>query len=601
MSDAATHRPQADPVGRVLLALAAVAVAFAAADTYVVVLALPDMMAAANLSAEQLQEGAPIVSGFLLGYVGALPLVGRIADLRGRIPVLVGSLAVFALGSLVTASAYDLGSMVAGRVLQGVGGGGLVPATLALVADLYPPRERNIPLGIVGAVQEFGNVVGPLYGAVVLSLGSWRDIFWINLAGGLVLAAVIRQRGLTERALSAAARGEAAHPRAGRRADWLSIALLAGTLLTTVLVMRQPARLADDVTLGTAFLPVVGDNRWLSPLALVGLVLLVLLLLRGALAADPLLDLRGWRALLRRIDVVGAGLLAAALAGVIVAFATADPEDQVISPAGPWLLLGSAVAAYAFWRRNSSAANSLVPAGTLRATPAWGAMVVSFFAGSALIAALVDIPIFARITVYGESQLLAALVLVRFLVGLPVGAFLGGWWTHRAPAGLVTAVGMAVSCVGFVLMTRWGLETLRDPWATVPLFLAGVGIGMAIPPVNAALLATTHGDVHGVASALLIVARTVGKLVGISALTTIGLRVYYSRQADLPAPQDVCHGRSRCEAYAQLFRETGLVELHTVFVGAGVCCVVAGVVALVVFRHADTRGIRTAAFQGEIG
>ncbi|MGZ4495786.1 MAG: MFS transporter, partial [Nocardioides sp.] len=80
--------------GRTVLAIAAVAVAFAAADTYVVVLALPDMMAGVGLSVDQLQRAAPIVSGFLLGYVAVLPLIGRIADLRGRLPVLVGSLIV---------------------------------------------------------------------------------------------------------------------------------------------------------------------------------------------------------------------------------------------------------------------------------------------------------------------------------------------------------------------------------------------------------------------------------------------------------------------------------------------------------------------------
>lgn len=593
MSTTGEPGAQLDPVGRLLLGLAAVAVAFAAADTYVVVLALPEMMSASGLSAEQLQEGAPIISGFLLGYVGALPLVGRIADLRGRIPVLVGSMVVFALGSLVTAASYDLGSMVAGRVLQGIGGGGLVPATLALVADLYPPRRRGIPLGIVNGVQEFGNVVGPLYGAVVLAVATWRDIFWINLAVGLVIAVVIRQRGRSALGLG---------PSERRRLDWVGASLALLALACVLLVMVAPSRMVDDVTIGLAFLPVVGSARWLSPLALAAVVLLALLVVRCLTAAVPLLDLRSYRELVRRVDVLAAALLTVALGGVIVAFATANPEVQLISPAGPWLLLGSALAAFAFWRRNVSVTNPLVPPGTLRPTPAWGAMVVSFFAGSALIAALVDIPIFARITIYGESQLLAALVLVRFLVGLPIGAVLGGWLTHRAPAGVVVAAGMALSCAGFLLMTQWGLETLRNPWATVPLLIAGTGVGLAIPPVNAALLSATHGDVHGIASALLIVARTVGKLVGISALTTIGLRVYYRKQADLPAPQDVCPGgRSKCDEFAHLLRVNGLVELHTIFLGAAVSCVVAGAVALVVFRSADTREVELHAFQGEIG
>jgi MFS family permease len=107
-----------------------------------------------------------------------LPLIGRIADLRGRVPVLVDvALVVFAIGSLVTALAYDLPSMVTGRFLQGVGGGGLVPATLALVADLYPVERRGVPLGVVSAVQELGSVLGPLFGAVVLAVADWRAIF----------------------------------------------------------------------------------------------------------------------------------------------------------------------------------------------------------------------------------------------------------------------------------------------------------------------------------------------------------------------------------------------------------------------------------------
>src|SRR5690606_2528032 len=113
---------------RALLILCSVAVAFAAIDTYVVVLALPDMMGGVGIAVDELQRAAPIVSGFLLGYVAMLPLIGRIADLRGQVPVLAMSLVLFAAGSLVTAVSYDLASMVAGRFLQGVGGGGLVPA-----------------------------------------------------------------------------------------------------------------------------------------------------------------------------------------------------------------------------------------------------------------------------------------------------------------------------------------------------------------------------------------------------------------------------------------------------------------------------------------
>ena len=85
--------------------------------------------------------------------------------------------------------------LVAGRVLQGVGGGGLVPATLALVADLWPPRRRGTPLGVVGAVQELGSVLGPLLGAAVLAVADWRAIFWLNAVLGVVLAAAIRVTG----------------------------------------------------------------------------------------------------------------------------------------------------------------------------------------------------------------------------------------------------------------------------------------------------------------------------------------------------------------------------------------------------------------------
>ena len=572
---------------RLLLSLAAVAVGFAAADTYVVVLALPDMMAGVGLAVDQLQRAAPIVSGFLLGYVAVLPLIGRIADLRGRVPVLVGSLLVFALGSLVTAAAYDLPSMVTGRFLQGVGGGGLVPATLALVADLYPADRRGVPLGVVGAVQELGSVLGPLYGALVLAVAPWQAIFALNLAAALVLAATLRL--LAEGSLRHA-NGRRVDASVTPRRDWLGAGLLVTTLVALVLTMMPPAVLTSDVTLGLGFVPLVGGARLLAPVGLAAIVLALALLARCLTARRPLVDLRGWVAVVREADLVGAVLLALTLAGVILAFATADPQVAVFSPAGPWLLAGSAVFVMLLVLHLRRAEEPLLPRGAFAAVPAWGALAVSFFVGAALIAALVDIPIFARVTVYPSSQLDAALVLVRLLVALPVGALAGGFLIRRLPVGAVTGAGMVLAAAGFVWMSTWGLTSLSSPLATVPLVGTGLGFGLALAPVSAALLASTADAVHGVSSAMLVVARMVGMLVGISALTTIGLRRYYAVQVDLPAPGDVCSSGTQCAAYTRLLKEAGLAQLQTVFVGAACCAVVAAVLAVVLFRSLRESG-----------
>lgn len=561
---------------RALLGLACVAVAFAAADTYVVVLALPDMTSAVGLSALDLQKAAPIISGFLLGYVAMLPLIGRIADLRGRVPVLVMALVLFAVGSLVTALAYDLATMVGGRFLQGAGGGGLVPATLALVADLYPAARRTVPLGIVSAVQEIGSVVGPLFGALVLAVADWRAIFAINLAVGIVLAVAI---GMLAR-------------RTGVRPtlpDPIGCALLTVAVAAGVLVFVQPVALRQHLTWGELFVPLVGTGRWLTPLGLVAAGAGVAWVVRCCTAARPLVDLRRWLRSSLDADLLGSLLLAVALGGVILAFATVDPKVQAISDHGAWYLGGAAVAAAAFVWHMRRSPSALVPRGALAATPAWGALVVSFLVGAALIAALIDIPIFARTSVYPDSQLMAALVLVRFLIALPVGAVAGGYLARRWPAGAVAGLGMALAAVSFAMMSRWGLDSLSQLSSNVPLLLGGLGFGLALAPVNAALLATTDRAVHGLAAALAVVARMVGMLVGISVLTVWGLRRFYAVQDTLPAVVDVCDGDSRCPELTLLIREASLVPETAVFLGAAACAAAAALAALVLLRNAPTR------------
>jgi hypothetical protein len=269
---------------------------------------------------------------------------------------------------------------------------------------------------------------------------------------------------------------------------------------------------------------------------------------------------------------------------VVLAFATADPEVQVLSAYGGWLLVASGVAAVAFVLRQRAATTPLVPAGALRQRAAWGALVVSFFVGAALIAALVDVPVFARITVYPDSQLDAALILVRFLLAVPVGAVLGGYLTRHLPAALPAAFGMSLAAVAFMLMTRWEATSLLHADVTVSLALGGLGFGLAIAPTNAALLAATRGSVHGLASALLVVARMVGMLVGISALTTIGLRRFYAVSDRQPSLRQTCHSDTLCDAYVEALRAAGIAQLHAVFWGAALCAAIAAVLSAVLLR-----------------
>jgi hypothetical protein len=177
----------------------------------------------------------------------------------------------------------------------------------------------------------------------------------------------------------------------------------------------------------------------------------------------------------------------------------------------------------------------------------------------------------------------------------------GGALTRRASAGTIAATGMLLAAAGFWLMAGWGSTSLDHLSSSVVLAMTGVGFGLALAPVNAALLASTEASVHGVASALLVVSRMVGMLVGISALTTIGLRRYYAVQSGIPSPNDVCtNGRTRCAAYTRLIQEAGIEQLHAIFLGAAVCAVVAAVAAVICFRGADTREVSRPGLAGTL-
>ncbi len=526
------------------------AVALAAADTYVVVLALTDMMAGVGLGVDALQKATPIVSGFLVGYICVLPLVGRLADLVDRRRVLLACLAIFVVGSGLTALAVELPVLVTGRVFQGVGGGGLVPATLAIVASSWPPDRRGLPLGVVGAVQEVGSVLGPVLGALILAVWDWRAIFWVGAALGIVLVFTV---------IGVDGRWRLARPSLAAISTATGLAVLG-------LALAAPEPLVTSITLGIPFVPFgQATSRLATPVGTVAL---------GLLLAAFALSVRRWLPVLRRADLPGALLLGGALGCVVVTFAAADPAKEVVGAVGGGLLPAAVVLGILYAVRHRRAAEPLIARGLVRGRAAW-ALAVSACVGVALVAIVVDVPLLARLllsdTVSAGAQVEteAALVLVRFLIAVPIGALVGGWLLRWVGDGLVAAPGLALTCGAMLAMTGWGRGAFDAPSATLVLVLAGLGLGLTLAPVNNAALASAGPSELATVSSLVVVARMVGMVVGLALLTAIGLRQYYSAVAELP---------DRTDPVALV--DAAILQVHGVFQGAALVAGVGAVAAL---------------------
>jgi EmrB/QacA subfamily drug resistance transporter len=171
-----------------------------------------------------LEHIAWVTSAYLLAQTVATPIYGKLGDLYGRKRILQGAVLMFLAGSALCGLAESMTQLIAFRAIQGLGAGGLIVLTQAVIGDIVSPRERGKYQGIFGAVFGLSSVAGPLLGGFLVEHTSWHWIFYVNLPIGLLALLVI--------ATALPATGGRGHP----VIDYLGAGLLATGLSAIVLV-----------------------------------------------------------------------------------------------------------------------------------------------------------------------------------------------------------------------------------------------------------------------------------------------------------------------------------------------------------------------------
>ncbi len=498
---------------RLAIFAACAAVFLTALDQTVVVTALPQMITDLQIPITQLDRAAWIISGYLLGYVVAMPLMGRVSDMYGRRRVFLICLGIFAFGSLFCGLSPALGNavdisflqnigipvdsqglvwLVAARFVQAAGGGAIVPVAMAVAGDFYGEQKRAMALGLIGLVTEAGGVLGPLYGSVIVQTLGWQAIFYLNIPLVAVLCILIW-------------RFVPASTHLQELIDIVGALLLGASLVCLSLGLSQEAAQISPVqsAAGSSVTP-VQNNPWLVAAAIV--------LLAAFIALEIFTERR------KRWPLVELSL----------------------------------------FQRTAFSATSLV----------------SLLVGAALIIAMADIPIFID-TVLGKSVIYSGLALLRLTVMIPVGAILGGWLCPRITCRITALLGLCLTAIGFWLMHLWPLN-VNEMQITVSTLTGGLGFGLVIAPIGTTAINAARSRQIGMASSVVTVLRMVGMILGLAALTSWGLGRFRELVSQFVPPKGVpAFSAAYNTAYGNYVIGAAHDVYTAIFLAAGILCMIA--------------------------
>lgn len=471
-----------------ILAVISIPVFVGSLDLTVVSAFLPELIVDLELPPQTgLDDAAWILSAYLLAYTIGLTFMGRISDLIGRRAVYAICLLIFIAGSVLVAIAHlgptdllysfyrrmgerpdrayvQLQAIIFGRVVQALGAGALVPVSLALVGDLFPPERRAQPMGLVGAIDTLGWVLGHLYGGILVNFFNTHEDGFVSLFSSL---------GLDWPAPD------------WRALFWINVPLTLFALTVTLWALRKvPVQ------------RVKGRFDFLGALFIMAAVIL----LNVGLGAN--------------IDISGAT-------------DSFEDLSRLPPYAGP-LLAGAVISFLLFILVESRVRDPLFKLSMFRQRNIGAGLLTNLFVGYCLFIGLVIVPILVNVRLESSEDLRRAalevgLLLSTLTIPMSLAAIPGGWLSNRLGYARTVALGLGLSIVGFLAIWQtWTVDISRTAIG-LQMALVGTGLGLTFSPISAAVINASSDDDRGVASSLVIILRLVGMTISVSSLTTFSL------------------------------------------------------------------------------